>query len=51
MVKHGVLHSGTIRPDPRSGARTSLFLKADGPAVAKSDDLAAQVSSEAEETD
>ena len=34
VVKHGVLHSGTIRPDPRSDARTALFRDAFGPSVA-----------------
>lgn len=51
MVKHGVLHSGTIRLDPRSNARTSLFLDADGPAVAKSDDVADYTNGQAEETE
>ena len=48
VVKHGVLHSGTIMPDPRSGARTSLFLEADGPAVVSSDSVIVGVSSKAE---
>ena len=35
MVKHGVLHSGTVRPDPRSNARTAVFRDEFGPSVAK----------------